>query len=110
MSATALTPTTVVSPHGPGPGPGVAEASADTGNGNSFVNDGRTGLIARNSDASDHTVTVQGKAFTVPAEKTICIGPFPVFQAYGPTVTATGSDTKVKLVAYSVPHGASAKR
>ena len=67
MSATALTPTTVVSPYGAGPGAGVAEAAADTGNGNSFVNDGRTLLVVRNSDAAEHAFTVRGKSFSVPA-------------------------------------------
>ena len=110
MSATALTPTTVVSPYGAGPGAGVAEAAADTGNGNSFANDGRTSLLVRNSDAAPHTVTVQGKSFSIPAERSVVLGPFPVREAYGATTTVTGSDASLKLLAFSQPSAAGAKR
>jgi hypothetical protein len=110
MSATALTPVTVVSPYGSGPGAGVAEAAADTGNGNSFVNDGKTLLVVRNSDSSGHAFTVRGKSFTVPAERSIIVGPFPVREQYGGTVEVTGSDTHLTFVAFSQPSGTSAKR
>jgi hypothetical protein len=110
MPATALTPTTVVSPYGPGPGAGIAAAAADIGNGNSFTNDGRTLLLAANSDSSAHAFTVQGKSFSVPAEKSIIVGPFPVFEQFGGVVTVNGSDTALTFVAFSTPHGASAKR
>jgi hypothetical protein len=109
MSATALTPIIVASPYGKAP-TGVAEAEADTGNGNSFANDGRTRLLARNSDSSDHAFTVRGKSFTVPAGKSIILGPFPVFEQYGTTVEVTGNDTHLTFIAYSTPHGVSAKR
>ena len=110
MSATALTPVTVVSPYGSGPGAGVAEAAADTGNGNSFANDGRTSLIVRNSDSSGHAFTVRGKSFPVPAEKSVVVGPFPVKEQYGSTVEVTGSDTHLTFLAFSQPSGLGAKR
>lgn len=110
MPATALTPITAVSPYGPGPGAGVAAAVADTGNGNSFTNDGRTYLLAANSDSSARALTVQGKSFSIPAERSVVLGPFPVFQQHGSTVTVNGSDTHLTFVAFSTPHGASAKR
>jgi hypothetical protein len=110
MSATALTTITAVSPYGPGPGPGVAPAAADTGNGNSFTNDGRTYLLATNSDSSAHAFTVQGKSFSVPAERSVVLGPFPVFQQHGGVVTVSGSDTALAFVAFSTPRAASAKR
>jgi hypothetical protein len=110
MPATALTPITAVSPYGPGPGPGVAAAAADTGNGNSFINDGRTYLLATNADSVARALTIQGKSFSVPAEKAIVLGPFPVFEQYGVVVTVTGSDTDLTFVAFSAPTDASAKR
>jgi hypothetical protein len=114
MSATALTPVTAVSPYGAGPGPGVAEAAADTENGNSFANTGREYLVARNADegeevgeevieATDHTITVQGKEFTVPVGKSIVLGPFPTYCQYGTSVTVTADDATVMLAAYSAP-------
>jgi hypothetical protein len=110
MSATALTPIKSVSPYGSGPGAGVAEAEADTGNGNSFANDGRTYLIARNSDSSDHAFTVRGKSFTVPSERSVVLGPFPVREQYGSTVEVTGDDEHLTFIAFSQPSGISAKR
>lgn len=110
MPATALTPITAVSPYGTGPGPGVAPAVADTGNGNSFVNDGRTYLLAANADSVARALTIQGKSFSVPAERSIVVGPWAVFQAFGGVVTVTGSDTHLSFVAFSVPDANSAKR
>jgi hypothetical protein len=81
----------------------VAEAASDVGNGNSFANDGATYLIAHNSDAGDHTVTIRGTTWTVTAGKSVVIGPFPVYSDYGSTVTVAGSDATVKLLAYAVP-------
>jgi hypothetical protein len=110
MAATALTVLSTVSPYGAGPGSGAALVAADTGNGNSFANDGRTYLVASNTDSSDHTLTIRGAAWTVPAGKAIVTGPFPTFEQFGSTVTVTGSDATVKLLAYSQSPGASAKR
>jgi hypothetical protein len=110
MAATPLTTITAVSPYGSGPGPGVAPAVADTGNGNSFVNDGRTYLLAANADSVARALTIQGKSFSVPAERSVVLGPFPVFQQHGSTVTVTGTDTDLTFVAFSASADASAKR
>jgi len=110
MSATSLTPLNVVSPYGAGPGSGVAAAAADTSNGNSFANDGRTSLLVTNSDSSTHTITIQGKTVTIPAEKSVVLGPFPAFEQYGSTVTVFGSDTHLSFIAFSLPHGSRATR
>jgi hypothetical protein len=110
MSATALTPLKLVSPFGPGPGAGGATAAADTSNGNSFANDGKTNLLVTNSDASGHAFTFSGKSFTVPAERSIVLGPFPVYSQYGATVNVTGSDTHLSFLVFSAPNGSGAQR
>lgn len=110
MAATALTTLNIVSPYGSGPGAGVAAAIADTSNGNSFTNDGRTSLLVANSDSSTHTVTILGKSYTIPAEKSVVLGPFPAFEQHGSTVTVTGSDAHLTFLAFSQPHGSTSKR
>lgn len=110
MSATVLAPLSVVSPYGTGPNLGAAEAAADTSNGNSFPNDGRTLLLVRNSDSSDHTVTIQGKSYAIPAGKSIPLGPFPVFEAFGTSVNVTADSATVKLLPFTVPDANSARR
>ena len=55
-------------------------------------------------------LTIQGKSFSVPAEKSVVLGPFPVFQSFGEVVTVNGSDTDLSLVAFRTPSDASAKR
>jgi hypothetical protein len=110
MAATLLTPVDAVSPYGAGPGPGVAEAAADAVNGNGFPNDGRTFLIARNSAGAPHTVTIQGKSFSVAGGQSVVLGPFPVFQQHGTTATVTASDAALFLTVVSIPDDLSAKR
>jgi hypothetical protein len=112
MSATAIPlalPT--VSPYGAGPGAGLAEVAADATNGNSFPNDGHTYLAVRNPDSSTHTLVFPGgHTWTLPKEATVVLGPWPVLQQFGQSVTVTASSANVKLLPYSVDLTASARR
>jgi hypothetical protein len=110
MAATPLIPVNAVSPFGAGPGPGVAEATADPANGNSFVNDGQSFLIARNSAGAPHTVTIQGKSFSVAGGQSAVLGPFPTFEQFGSAVTAKADDASVLFAVFSIPDDLSAKR
>jgi hypothetical protein len=109
MAATPITPFSASSPYDSAPGSG-AEVAADTGDGNSFFNDGRSYLIARNGGEASHSVTIRGKSFAVPAGASVALGPFPTFQQFGETVTATADDASVNLSVVSIPGDLSAKR
>jgi hypothetical protein len=109
MAATLLTPFPASSPYGSAPFAG-AEVAADPVNGNGFPNDGRTFAVVRNPDGVSHSVAVQGKSFVVPAEKSVVLGPFPVFQQHGDTATVTASDAALLLTVVTFPDDLSAKR
>lgn len=110
MARVAVTPIKSVSPYGSGPGAGIAAKAADATEFNSFVNDGRTYLIVANTDAATKTLKLKssagtqiGPTYTLPAEKTIIVGPFPVKEQFGETVNIDANHANVKFIAVSHP-------
>lgn len=117
MARVAVTPLKSVSPYGPGPGAGIAAKAADATEFNSFINDGRTFLVVTNTNAATKTLkfkssagTQIGPTYTLPAEKTIVVGPFPLFEQFGEVVNLDANHANVTFIAVSTPHGASALR
>jgi hypothetical protein len=110
MARVAVTPIKSVSPYGPGPGAGIAAKAADATEFNSFVNDGKTYLIATNTNAATKTLkfrssagTQIGPTYTLPAEKTIIVGPFPVYGQFGELVGIDANHANVTLIAVTHP-------
>lgn len=109
MTATAAIAVTATST-GSG-GNAVTDVACDNVNGNSFVQDGNTVLILRNTDASSHTVTftypgtvdgqsIPNKVITVNATSNLVLGPgLPPFQGLYPgnVVTFTANSNLVKF-------------
>jgi len=115
----ATAPTTVASTAAPS-GYAVVPASftfvaCDASNGNSFVNTGRQVLIAFNSDASAHSITVASVADsagrTGDSTKNINAGAYYVFQFFplngwnqtDGTIHTTCSDATLKLAVITFP-------
>jgi hypothetical protein len=109
MAATPITPFPASSPYGSALASG-AEVAANPADGNSFVNDGRSYLVARNDGEASHSVTIRGKSFAVGVGKSVVLGPFPTFEQFGESVTATADDASVFLLVVSIPDDLSAKR
>lgn len=117
MARVAVTPIKSVSPYGPGPGAGIAAKAADASEFNSFVNDGKTLLIVTNTAGSTKTLkfksaagTQIGPTYTLPASKTIVVGPFPVFQQFGEVVNLDANAAEVTFIAVAHPQFASTLR
>jgi hypothetical protein len=117
MARVAVTPIKSVSPYGPGPGAGIAAKAADPAEFNSFVNDGRTYLVVANANAATKTLKLKssagtqiGPTYTLPAEKTIVVGPFPVFEQFGEVVNLDANHADVTFIAVSQSQTASTLR
>jgi hypothetical protein len=109
MAATPITTFPASSPYGSAFASG-AEVAANPAQGNVFVNDGQSFLIARNSGGSSHSVTIQGKSFAIAGGQSVVLGPFPTFEQYGESVTATADDASVFFTVFTIPDDLSAKR
>src|SRR3982750_1582987 len=117
MARVAVTPIRSVSPYGPGPGAGIAAKAADASEFNSFVNDGKTLLVVTNTAGSTKTLkfksaagTQIGPTYTLPATKTIVVGPFPVFHKVGEDVNHGAHSAVGTFIAVPRPQFASTLR
>jgi hypothetical protein len=100
-------PLTEITRAGVAPG---AEVTADPANDHSFANDGRVFLLARNSGAGSHTVTIvtpgtvdeqaiADVGIAIPAGASRYIGPFPP-SIYGSPVSVDVASNELRLTAY----------
>lgn len=117
MPRVAVTPIKSVSPHGAGPGAGIAAKAADATEFNSFVNTGRTYLVVNNTSVATKTLKLKSSAgtqinatWTLPASKSIVVGPFPVFQDFAEVVNVDANSAEVTFLVAELPRFDSAIR